>query len=97
MNSIPKLDHLCIVRLCQVSPRNFIPALGFKLLRVCLFVYMFINFVFTTLIENGVCIYLFWSLNLVEVTHTRKQGKSRSSFQYLSLINTRPPAPIACA
>ena len=31
-----------------------------KLLRVCLFVnfvYMFINFVFTTLIENGVCTY----------------------------------------
>ena len=28
-----------------------------KLLRVCLFVYMFINFAFTTLIENGVCTY----------------------------------------
>ena len=52
-----------------------------------MFVYMYINFVFTTLIENGVCINLLWSLNLVEVTHTSKQGKSRSSFQYLSLIN----------
>ena len=58
-----------------------------KLLRVCLFVYMFINFEFTTLIENVVCIYLLWLLNLVEVTHTSKQGKSRTSFQYLSSIN----------
>ena len=87
MNCIPRWDHLCIVRLCQFSPRNFIPALGLsycvfvymfsctwlKLLRVCLFVYMFINFVFTTLIEK-VCVPTLWSFNLVEVTHTSEQA-----------------------
>ena len=44
----------------SVLTSKFHSCTWFKLLRVCLFVnfvYMFINFVFTTLIENGVCTY----------------------------------------
>ena len=41
----------------SVLASKFYSCTWLKLLRFCLFVYIFINFVFTTLIENGVCTY----------------------------------------